>query len=541
MNTLLLPFSPRFIVLTICAVATVLLFGTVMADHKMFDLALIPFLVFGGLTLIGVRDLMQKHHAVLRSYPISAHLRFILEEIRPEMRQYFFESEKDGMPFSRDTRAVIYQRAKMVLDKRPFGTQENVYAEGYEWMHHSLAPRPHADANFRLTVGGPDCARPYSASVFNISAMSFGALSANAIRALNAGAKKGGFAHDTGEGGVSSYHRENGGDLIWEIGSGYFGCRKRDGSFDPDEFARIAADPQIKMVELKMSQGAKPGHGGVLPAAKVSEEISRIRGVALGEDCISPSAHRAFATPIEMMRFIARMRQLAGGKPVGFKLCIGHPWEFLAICKAMLETGIYPDFIVVDGKEGGTGAAPLEFMDHLGMPMREGVNFVHNALVGINARDRIRLGAAGKIATAFDIARAMSLGADWCNSARGFMFSLGCIQSLSCHTDRCPTGVTTQDPTRNRALVVSDKTQRVYNYHRATLEALAELIAAAGLDHPEQIKPIHFSHRMSGTEVLSYARMYPSLRPGELIDGTADDRFREAWDMAQAGSFQPAG
>ena len=540
MDTLLLPFSPRFIVLTICGVATVLLFGVVMADHKMFDLALIPFLIFGGLTLVGIRDLMQKHHAVLRNYPISAHLRFILEEIRPEMRQYFFESEKDGMPFSRDTRAVIYQRAKMVLDKRPFGTQENVYAEGYEWMHHSLAPRPHADANFRITIGGPDCAKPYSASVFNISAMSFGALSPNAVRALNAGAKKGAFAHDTGEGGVSPYHRENGGDLIWEIGSGYFGCRKRDGSFDPDEFARIASDPQIKMVELKMSQGAKPGHGGVLPAAKVSEEISKIRGVALGEDCISPSAHRAFSTPIAMMEFLAQMRRLSGGKPTGFKLCIGHPWEFLAICKAMLETGIYPDFIVVDGKEGGTGAAPLEFMDHLGMPMREGVNFVHNALVGINARDRIKIGAAGKIATAFDIARAISLGADWCNSARGFMFSLGCIQSLSCHTDMCPTGVTTQDPTRNRALVVPDKTQRVYNYHRATLEALAELIAAAGLDHPEQIKPIHFSHRMSGTEVLSYARMYPSLRPGELIDGTADDRFREAWDAAQAASFQPA-
>ena len=362
------------------------------------------------------------------------------------MRQYFFESEKDGMPFSRDTRAVIYQRAKMVLDKRPFGTQEDVYREGYEWMHHSVAPKPHADEKFRVTIGGPDCTKPYSASVFNISAMSFGALSPNAVRALNAGAKKGGFAHDTGEGGVSPYHRENGGDIIWEIGSGYFGCRNRDGSFNPEEFARVAADDQIKMVELKISQGAKPGHGGVLPAAKVSEEISKIRGVAMGEDCISPAYHRAFSTPLEMMAFIGEMRRLSGGKPAGFKLCIGHPWEFLAICKAMLQTGIYPDFIVVDGNEGGTGAAPLEFMDHLGMPMREGVNFVHNALIGINARDRIRIGAAGKIATAFDMARAMAIGADWCNSARGFMFSLGCIQSLSCHTDRCPTGVTTQDP-----------------------------------------------------------------------------------------------
>ena len=388
----------------------------------------------------------------------------------------------------------------MQLDKRPFGTQEDVYREGYEWMHHSVAPKPLAGEKFRVTIGGPDCAKPYSASVFNISAMSFGALSPNAVRALNAGAKKGGFAHDTGEGGFSPYHRENGGDIIWEIGSGYFGCRNRDGSFNPEEFARVAADDQIKMVELKVSQGAKPGHGGVLPAAKVSEEISKIRGVAMGEDCISP------ATPPRVLDAAAddgihrRDARLSGGKPTGFKMCIGHPWEFLAICKAMLETGIYPDFIVVDGNEGGTGAAPLEFMDHLGMPMREGVSFVHNALIGINARDRIKIGAAGKIATAFDMARAMAIGADWCNSARGFMFALGCIQSLSCHTDRCPTGVTTQDPTRARALVVPHKTERVYNYHHATLHALAELLAAAGLDHPQRAAPdpflaAHVDHR----------------------------------------------
>jgi len=469
-------------------------------------------------------------------------MRFLLEEIRPEMRQYFFESEKDGMPFSRDTRALVYQRAKMVLDKRPFGTQEDVYRDGYEWMHHSVAPTVHSGGDkFRITIGGPDCARPYSASVFNISAMSFGALSPNAVRALNAGAKKGSFAHDTGEGGVSPYHRENGGDIIWEIGSGYFGCRNRDGSFNPDEFARIAADDQIKMVELKVSQGAKPGHGGVLPAAKVSEEISRIRGVPLGEDCISPATHSAFSTPLQMMAFVGSMRKLSGGKPAGFKMCIGHPWEFLAICKAMLESGIYPDFIVVDGNEGGTGAAPLEFMDHLGMPMREGVSFVHNALIGINARDRIKIGAAGKIATAFDMARAMSIGADWCNSARGFMFALGCIQSLSCHTDRCPTGVTTQDPSRARALVVPHKIDRVYNYHHATLHALAELLAAAGLEHPQQLRPIHFSKRSSSTEVCTFAQLYPALRPGELIDGTGDVRFRDAWSMARADTFQPAG
>ena len=537
MDTLLLPFSPRYVVLTICASATALLLILGVYDRKILDLVLIPLLIFGALTLLGVRDLLQSSHAVLRNYPISAHLRFLLEEIRPEMRQYFFESEKDGMPFSRDTRAVVYQRAKMVLDKRPFGTQEDVYREGYEWMHHSVAPKPRAEEKYRITIGGPDCAKPYSASVFNISAMSFGALSPNAVRALNGGAKRGGFAHDTGEGGFSPYHAEMGGDIIWEIGSGYFGCRHRDGSFDPDAFARVAATEQIKMVELKVSQGAKPGHGGVLPAAKVSEEISKIRGVAMGEDCISPPAHRAFSTPIGMMQFIGEMRRLSGGKPAGFKLCIGHPWEFLAICKAMLETSIYPDFIVVDGNEGGTGAAPLEFMDHLGMPMREGVNFVHNALIGLNVRDRIKIGASGKVATAFDMARAMSIGADWCNSARGFMFALGCIQSLSCHTDRCPTGVATQDPTRARALVVPHKVDRVYNYHHATLHALAELLAAAGLEHPQDLRPIHFSQRTSTTEVASFAKLYPSLRPGELLDGTQDVRFRDAWAMARPDTF----
>jgi glutamate synthase domain-containing protein 2 len=540
MDTLMIPFSPRFIVLTICAVVTALLLGLAAVDHRIVNLVVIPILIFGGLTLLGIHDLVQKDHAVLRNYPISAHLRFLLEEIRPEMRQYFFESEKDGMPFSRDTRAVVYQRAKMVLDKRPFGTQENVYSDGYEWMQHSIAPKPRATEKFRITIGGPECTKPYSASVFNISAMSFGALSPNAVRALNAGAKKGGFAHDTGEGGVSPYHQENGGDLIWEVGSGYFGCRTRDGAFDPEAFARVATLDQIKMVELKISQGAKPGHGGVLPAAKVSAEISRIRGVAMGEDCISPAGHSAFSTPIEMMAFIGEMRRLSGGKPAGFKLCIGHRWELLAICKAMLQTGIYPDFIVIDGNEGGTGAAPLEFMDHLGMPMREGVNFVHNALVGLNIRDRIKIGASGKIATAFDIARALALGADWCNSARGFMFALGCIQSLSCHTDRCPTGVTTQDPSRNRALVVPHKLERVYNYHHATLHALSELIAAAGLSHPDEIQPVHFSHRLTGTEVMSFARLYPELRPGELLSGTDNPRFRDAWAMARADSFLPA-
>ena len=541
MRILALAFTARFVVLTLCilaAAALALAIGASIAPRWDFPLG-VALVVFVVLSAMGLRDLAQTRHAILRNYPISAHLRFLLEEVRPEIRQYFFESEKDGLPFARDRRAVVYQRAKMALDKRPFGTQFDVYQAGYEWLQHSIAPRPVAAAPFRVAVGGPDCARPYSASVFNISAMSFGSLSANAIRALNAGAKKGGFAHDTGEGGFSPYHREKGGDIIWEIGSGYFGCRNPDGSFNGEKFAAVAASDQIKMIEIKLSQGAKPGHGGVLPGAKVSAEIAAIRGVAQGEDCLSPPSHSAFATPVEMMGFIAELRRLSGGKPVGFKLCLGHSWEFLALCKAMLATQVYPDFIVIDGKEGGTGAAPLEFLDHLGMPMREGLVFAHNALVGIGARERIRLGVAGKITNAFDMARAMALGADWCNAARGFMFSLGCIQSLSCHTDRCPTGVATQDLTRSRALVVTDKSERVYNFHRATLHALAELTAAAGLDHPREFHPVHFLRRINEREVMTFAEIYPSVQPGELIAGAArDENLRKAWTMARPDSFR---
>jgi len=547
MHTLLLPLQARFIVYTLALLITAILLIALIAgllsgflNGYTAILVLIPLALFAALSVIGTMDLIQAPHAVLRNYPLTAHIRFILEEIRSEIRQYFLESEKDGTPFSRDKRALVYQRAKRALDKRPFGTQNDVYVSGHEWLDHSIAPKVPVKEPFRIVVGGPDCAKPYSASVFNISAMSFGALSPNAIRSLNIGARKGNFAHDTGEGGYSAYHRENGGDLIWEIGSGYFGCRNGDGTFCAEKFETVARSDQVKMVEIKLSQGAKPGHGGVLPAAKVTPEIAASRGVPVGVDCISPSRHSAFSSPVEMMHFIAKMRRLSGGKPAGFKLCIGHPWEFLAICKAMLATEIYPDFIVVDGTEGGTGAAPLEFVDHLGMPMREGLNFVHNALIGINARDRITLGAAGKIVSAFDIARAMALGADWCNSARGFMFALGCIQSLSCHTDRCPTGVSTQNRSRQRALVVADKSERVFNFHRATIESLAELAAAAGLDHPNQFRPAHFSRRVSPNEVKSFAELYPPLRPGELLAGTADKRFAAAWAMAHAEEFRAA-
>ena len=537
MRSLPLPFQPRFIVYTaVLMITAVLLTEFLIGSTSLF--VVVPLVLFAALSVIGTTDLIQTRHAVLRNYPLAAHIRFILEEIRPEIRQYFLESEKDGTPFSRDKRAIVYQRAKQALDKRPFGTHNDVYASGYEWLHHSIAPKAVVKEPFRITIGGQDCSKAYSASVFNISAMSFGALSSNAIRALNSGAKRGNFAHDTGEGGYSPYHRENGGDIIWEIGSGYFSCRNEDGTFCAEKFEAGACSDQVKMVELKLSQGAKPGHGGVLPAAKVSAEIAATRGVPMGIDCISPSRHSAFSTPIEMMEFIAAMRRLSSGKPAGFKLCIGHPWEFLSVCKAMLETNIYPDFIVVDGTEGGTGAAPLEFTDHLGMPLREGLNFVHNALIGINARGRIKVGASGKIVSAFDIARVMALGADWCNSARGFMFALGCIQAQSCHTDRCPTGVSTQDRSRQRALVVADKSERVFNFHRATVEALAELVAAAGLDHPSELAPAHLSRRVSPHEVKSFAELYPPLEPGELIKGSRDKRYEIPWAMASANEFR---
>ena len=538
MTYLQLALQPRFAVFTLSVIGAVLF--ALLAWRTPSDTIFVMLALSLGLVALGVRDMLQTRHSILRNYPIVAHMRFVFEEIRPEIRQYFFEGEKDGAPFSRDRRSVVYQRAKMALDKIPFGTQYNVYSEGYEWMRHSMAPRPVSRKSFRVQVGGTQCKQPYASSVYNISAMSFGAISANAIRAMNKGAAAGGFAHDTGEGGVSRYHREFGGDLIWEIGSGYFGCRDGKGAFSPERFAATAKLEQIRMIEIKLSQGAKPGHGGVLPGAKVSAEIAETRGITEGVDCISPATHSAFSTPRELMEFVARLRELSGGKPTGFKLCVGHPWEFLGICKAMIETGITPDFIVVDGKEGGTGAAPLEFADHMGMPLREGLNFVHNALIGIGLRDRVSIGASGQIVTAFDMARAMALGADWCNSARAFMFAVGCIQSQSCHTDRCPTGVATQDAMRQRAIVVPDKAERVRNFHRATLMSLAELVAAAGLDHPLQFRLEHFSRRISAREVVSFAELYPPLDEGVLLTGTADPRFRDAWAMAQAGTFAAA-
>ena len=535
---LFLGLQPRFLAYSLAIAATLTLAILAFLGAHLSAMWLVAWLGAISLAALGTYDIVQRKHSILRNYPVIGHLRFLFEEVRPELRQYFFEGEKDGAPFPRDKRAIVYQRAKMQLDKRPFGTQLDAYDSAFEWMHHSIAAREPSRETFRIDIGGADCTRPYASSVLNISAMSFGALSANAILALNRGAMLGGFAHDTGEGGFSPYHRVHGGDIIWELGSGYFGARNPDGSFSAERFAEVATTRQIKMIEVKLSQGAKPGHGGVLPGAKVSAEIAGIRGVPQGIDCISPPRHPSFDTPIGLLQFVAQLRRLSGGKPTGFKLCIGHPWEFLAIVKAMLETGITPDFIVIDGKEGGTGAAPLEFMDHIGMPMRDGLSFAHNALVGAGLRDRIKLGASGKIVTAFDIARAFALGADWCNAARGFMFALGCIQAQSCHTDTCPTGVATQDPWRQRALVVPDKAVRVSQFHAATLKALAELIASAGLSHPRELKPYHLFQRLTPTSASSYAELYPGLRPGELLDSTEDKRFAEAWRLARADSFQ---
>lgn len=497
-------------------------------------------LPFIALSLLGVIDLSQTKHAIRRNYPVIGNLRFLFEFIRPEIRQYFMESDDQQLPFSRASRSLVYQRAKQQQDKQPFGTQIDTYSSGYEWMNHSMAPTKIKDTNFRITVGGPDCKQPYSLSVFNISAMSFGALSANAVMALNRGAILGDFAHDTGEGGVSRYHTKYGGDLIWNIGSGYFGCRNEDGSFSAERFAKRAQQEQIKMIEIKLSQGAKPGQGGILPAAKVTPEIAAAREVPVGQDCMSPAQHSAFSTPIELLEFVAQLRELSGGKPVGFKLTIGHPWEWFAIAKAMLKTNITPDFIVIDGAEGGTGAAPVEFMDHVGVPLVEALRLVHNTLVGIGVRDKIKIGASGKIISAFDMARIMALGADWCNSARGFMFAIGCIQALACHTGKCPTGVTTQSVLRQKALVVSDKSLRVASFHNNTLKALGELLSAAGLEHPSNLRPHHIARRIANGEVRVLSALFPDLGEGELLrDEFKQTVFRTVWPMATAESFQP--
>ncbi|MDX2479558.1 MAG: FMN-binding glutamate synthase family protein [Desulfuromusa sp.] len=496
-------------------------------------------LLTGPLLLLGVYDLQQKTHSLPRNFPILGRFRYLVEAFGPALHQYVVESNKGGAPFNRDLRSLIYQRSKNLEGKKAFGTELNVYAADYVWLNHSMAPKSEPPEDLRLDIGGPQSTKPYNASIYNISAMSFGSLSGNAILALNTGAKKGNFFHTTGEGGISRYHRKPGGDLNWQIGSGYFGCRDNAGQFEPGAFADQSKDDQVKMIEIKISQGAKPGHGGILPGEKVTAEIAEARGVPIGTDCVSPPSHSAFSTPTELLEFVARLRELSGGKPVGFKVCIGHPWEFLGVCKAMLETEVYPDFIIVDGGEGGTGAAPLEFTDRIGFPLKEGLVIVHNALTGIGVRDKIRIGASGKMVTGIGIAAAVALGADFANSARGFMFSLGCIQAQMCHTNHCPVGVATQDSELQKALDVADKSERVYNFHRNTIRALEEVVQAAGFNHPSQLEPSHIYQRQGPTDILPYSEVYNFLKPGELLAGTDNPRFKKFWNMARPDSFNP--
>lgn len=513
----------------------------VVAPISIYALSLIMpsaiwlLLLIVPIIFVGLSDMFQTKQSIKRLYPVIGRLRYLFESFRPEIQQYFVENEVNGRPISREFRSVIYQRAKGDRDTRPFGTIFDVNAAGYEWVNHSLQPKHHTDIDPRIQFGGNECTKPYMASPMNISAMSYGALSKNAIMALNKGAKIGGFSHNTGEGSMSPYHLEHGGDIVWQIGTGYFGCRTDEGNFNEQTFKENATKDVVKMIEIKLSQGAKPGHGGILPAAKLTEEIAAIRHVPMGKDVVSPPSHSAFSTPIELLQFVRKLRELSGGKPVGFKLCIGRRDEFLAICKAMLETGIRPDFITVDGGEGGTGAAPTEMTNSVGTPIRDALIFVNSALIGIGLRDQIRIIASGKMFTAFHVLRALALGADTVNSARGMMLALGCIQSRTCNTDQCPTGIATQNPSRNKAIVVTDKGQRVANFHHETIKNLVELIGAAGLDNLDELKPEHINRRVQGTDVKNYAQLYPQLSFSCLTNTmTIPEDWKDDWDRAQA-------
>ncbi|MBY0403260.1 MAG: FMN-binding glutamate synthase family protein [Cyanobacteria bacterium] len=527
-------FRKLFYALSLGSIATVEGAAQLEPQSRLAYLATAPLIA------LGLYDANQKKHAILRNFPILGRARYLAELIRPEMRQYFGESETDGKPFNELQRRIVYERAKNDLNTLPFGTRQDVYREGAERINHSIAALPAMEGDIRVTIGGPECKKPYSSSILNISAMSYGALSKAAILALNKGAKKGNFAHNTGEGGVSPYHLEPGGDVIWQIGTGYFSCRTPDGKFSPEAFAEKAKLENIKMIELKLSQGAKPGHGGILPKEKLTQEIIDIRLVAPGKDVLSPPAHTAFSTPREMMLFIKQLRELSGGKPIGFKLCVGNKHEFLGICKAMVETGIYPDYIAVDGAEGGTGAAPREFSDYIGMPLNDALVFVHNALVGINARDKVKVMAAGKIIDGFDIVSKIAMGADVLYSARGMMFALGCIQALQCHSNNCPTGVATQNPDLVKGLDPTDKGERVYNFHKNTIHSVKELIGAAGLKSQRDLRPWHIQKRVSPTEVKNLYELYEYIPKGSLLKPeTVPPSFKRDWAMADPNSFAP--
>ena len=517
---------------------TLLAAATWLAAHDPDDLWILAGVV--PLVLLGVYDMAQTRHAIWRNYPVVGHLRWLMEWLRPYVRQYFIESDTDGMPINRMFRSIVYQRAKNARDTLPYGTRVDTYRDGYEWMAHSLGAIEvtEVDPDLRVMIGGPQCRHPYRASIFNISALSFGALSPNAIRALNAGARLRGFAHNTGEGGISPYHLE-GGDLVWQIGTGYFGCRDRHGRFDPVRFRDQARLPAVKMIDLKLSQGAKPGHGGILPAAKNTPEVARIRGVPPGIEIVSPATHHTFDSPLGLLEFLARLRELADGKPVGFKLAIGEKHEFVAICKAMVESGIYPDFVTVDGGEGGSGAAPLEYSNSVGMPLREALAFVVDCLVGYGLKRHVRVIASGKILSAFHLIKNLALGADACNSARGMMLALGCVHSLSCNTNRCPTGVATQNPALYRGLVVADKARRVANYHAKTMHAVADLLTSAGLRHPCELTRHHIYRRIDQAHIRRYDEIFPPLPEGCLREGQVPPHLAQAVARARPDSFLP--
>ena len=503
-------------------------------------MALLGFLFVGPILIAGFQDYFQSSQAIRRNFPFLGRFRYWFEAIRPEINQYFVESNSDGVPFSREERSVVYQRAKNENDTLPFGTQKNVYEVGYEWVAHSLAPTSVPMDQMRIKVGGPACKQPYEASILNVSAMSYGALSKNAVLALNGGAKDGGFAHNTGEGGLTPYHLENSGDLIWQIGTGYFSCRNPDGSFSADLFKEKAVFSQVKMIEIKLSQGAKPSHGGILPAKKVTSEISKIRGVPMGKDVLSPPAHKEFSTPIGLLEFVQKLRDLSGGKPVGFKLCLGRRREFIAICKAMIHTGITPDYIAIDGGEGGTGAAPPEFSNHVGFPGIDSLVFVHNVLVGFELRDKIRIFNAGKVTTGFGMIKRMALGADAIYSARGMMLALGCIQALRCNTNHCPAGVATQDPGLVAGLVVGNKRVRVANFHKQTIHSVAEMIQAMGLERPAALRPWHIYKRVGPYEIKNYGEIFQFLKKGDLLGTTIPESYRLACEGASAHTFDYA-
>tara|TARA_B100001248_G_scaffold191755_1_gene146960 strand:- start:2164 stop:3768 length:1605 start_codon:yes stop_codon:yes gene_type:complete len=493
------------------------------------------FLLFS----IGLTDYFQKKRAVLGNFPLMGRFRFIFEAIRPELRQYFWEADSDELPYSRNQRAMVYQRSKQILAARPFGSDENQYMEDFSWLNHSISPTRIEDDNFQIKVGVGRNA--YNISILNISGTSFGSISPKAIQAFSLGAKKGGFAHNTGEGSLSKYHEKGGGDTIWQISTGYFGCRTEDGKFDSAQFAEKAKLPQVKMIEIKLSQGAKPGHGGMLLGAKVSPEIAKTRNVPPYQDVISPHKHSEFSTPGELLNFVEKLRNLSEGKPVGIKLCIGHPWELVSIVKAMVQTDIYLDFITVDGSEGGTGAAPVEFTDHLGSPLRDAIVFVDNALIGAGIRDRVKVAASGKIVSAYDIVRVCAIGADWCNMARPFMFSVGCIQARDCASGHCPTGIATMDPKRYRVIDIEDRAERVYNFQRNTRFALKELLEAAGLTHPQDLNRRHIVRRLSASQIKLADQIYPKVETGALIrnEVVEDVRLSSYWERVDQSSFQP--